>query len=187
MNRNLPPYMVYVDKDYLFDDPSKEERYHYGHLISVRALQNQAPQFSVLLSTGALYTGLPANALFFTDKEKYKKRTLEEVLMWDNISSVIDVIAFDTLVYMPCTVKLTNDEIIKGIYMFTIDYVGLGDLSRSSEHWKQTHVIKGDDGRMYIYPQYRIKFLDRGICSDGLNVKGLPRYKHNDTIYTVGS
>lgn len=183
MNKNLPPIQVFVDNKFLLETPTEE--FSYAHLISIRAMQNQCLQFTVLLESGALYTGLPPHAIFF--EEKFTERTLQEVIMWDNISNNIDVVTFDTLLYMPCEVLLINNQITSGSYLFTIDYVGKDDLSRSAEHWKQLHVIRGNDGRMYIYPQYRIKFLDRGLCLKGTRTLGLPKYKHNTNNYIVGS
>ena len=183
MNKNLPPFQVFVDSCYLYENYYDKED-EYGHLISVRSLQNQALQFSVLLESGALYTGLPLNALKFVEGTNI--RPLEDVLMWDNISSDIDVITLDTLLYMPCSVKLLNGEIISGEYLFSIDYVGKYDLSRSPEHWKQTHFIKGSDGLCYLYPQYSIKFLDRALCLEGTKSEGLPNYRHNLKTYSVG-
>lgn len=180
MNANLPPIEVCVNNKFLFTN-ELAKGYSWGHLISVRALQNQAPQISVLLYSGALYTGLPIHAIGF--KEERLNRPLEDVIMWDNISSTIQVITLDTLRYMPCTVK-TEKEIISGEYLFTLDYVGNNDLSRSAEHWKQTHVIMADDGDMLIYPQYRIRFKDPALCFR--HNEPYPKYKHNDINWKVG-
>lgn len=180
MNANLPPIQVYIRNKFLFWD--KTEGHTYAHLISVRSLQNQAPQFTVLTSDGALYTGLPSHAICFT--EEANDITLQDSCMWDNISSEIQVLTFDTLRYMKCSVK-TSDNIIQGIYLFTIDYVGENDLSRSSEHWKQVHVIKGVDDNLYIYPQYRVKFLDDGLCFT--KDEDFSDYKYNRVTWIVGS
>lgn len=182
MNCNLPPIEVCVSNKFLFRDKKLQKGMSYGHLISVRALQNQALQFSVLLYSGALYTGLPLHALGFSEKRPH--RPLDSVLMWDNISSKIDVLTLDTLRYMPCIVKLTDDTLVKGEYLFTIDYVGENDLSRSPEHWKQTHVIMADDGDMLIYPQYRIRFQDPALCSE--KDKKFPEYTYNDITWKTG-
>jgi len=60
-NANLPPIRVSVPHIFLGLPGGSSES---GHLISVRAMLNQAFQFSVLLDSGALYTGLPAHALY---------------------------------------------------------------------------------------------------------------------------
>lgn len=177
-NKSLPPIAVYVRDEFLFNDDSRTT-VTFGHLIGVRSLQNQALQFSVLLGNGALYTGLPAHAISFT--ENAVKRNLNVCQPWDNISSTIDIVCYDTLRYMPCSIKLFNcDEMQTAQYLFTIDYCGENDLSRNPEHWKQAHILKGDDGNLYAYPQYRIRFLDKALC----NYSEFYSYGYNDKIWT---
>lgn len=184
MNKSLPPMGLYIRNEFLFNQEKGHGEYTYGHLIGVRALQNQALQFNFLLGNGALFTGIPAHALCF--QKNVDGRSLPDCQMWDNISSSIDVICFDTLRYMPCTVKLEDsNEIVSGVYLFTIDYVGDNDFSRCPIHWKQLHVIRLDEGNLVCYPQYRIRFKDAAICTD--DTKQFPDYKFNDTIWTVGS
>jgi len=179
-NVNLPPIEVCVDNSFILEDI--KEGVTWGHLIGARSLQNQAIQFSVLLRTGVLYTGLPLHAL--GSKEDRPRRKLSEVLMWDNISSSIQVITFDTIRYTPCSVLTTEKKLIEGEYLFTIDYVGKNDLSRSAEHWKQTHLIKANDGDLLLYPQYRIRFFDPALCWN--SDQEMLNYKYNDINWSVG-
>lgn len=176
MNCNLPPIEVLVRNNFIKDYP-EDYGYTGGFLVSVRALSNQSLQFSILLKTGALYTGLPAHAICFTKNDK--ELSLSDSQMWDNISANIQVFTLDLLRYMDCTVKVESGIIIEGSYLFTIDYLGDNDLSRHPEHWKQLHALKTEHG-LILYPQYRIQFKDKALCPDSDNV---PRYKHNDTIW----
>jgi hypothetical protein len=177
MNKNLPPLTIFVRNEYIFNT---KKGFTEGRLVSARSLSNQAIQFSVLLSNGVFYTGLPPSALCF--KKEAPPIELEECLMWDNISSEIDIITLDLLRYMPCTVKTMSNKIIPGMYRFTIDYIGNNDLSRDPEHWKMTHVIESDDGNFLIYPQYRILFLDPAICE---SPEDLSDIKYNTNIWMV--
>jgi hypothetical protein len=182
MNKSIPPIEVYVRNSFLFKED--DGGVTVGYLIGIRALQNQALQFQVLLSTGALFTGLPANAICFDPEAPL--RSLHECQHWDNISSEIDVLTYDTLLYMPCTVKLEpSGEIVKGEYLFTLDYVGSSDLSRNPTHWKMFHAIKSDEGNLHLYAQYRIRFMDTALCYEHKN--DLPGYTYNETIWKVGS
>lgn len=184
MNENLPPLGVYVRNKFTHqkEDPNYGKK-TWGRLVGVRSLQNQAMQFQVLLETGALFTGLPAHAICF--EENSPDRNLIDCQMWDSISSEIDVIQYKTLLYMPCTLKLHSNEIIKGEYLFTIDHVGEMDLSRDPTEWKMFHAIKSEEGNLHLYPQYRIQFLDNALCSKVKN--GLPKYQFNETIWRLGS
>lgn len=101
--------------------------------------------------------------------------SLTDSLMWDAASNDIEVIIYDLLRYMTCTVKLRSGNIVKAMYMFTLDCVGDTGLSRDGENWKASHVLQAEDGSMIIAPQYRIVFTDRGLCDENFP---LPN-KHN--------
>jgi hypothetical protein len=181
MNKQLPPIEVYVRNSFILKEDDGDVS--LGYLIGARALQNQALQFQVLLSNGALFTGLPAHAICF--EKTAQQRTLQECQHWDNISSDIDVIVYDTLLYMPCTVKIEpNGEILKGEYLFTIDYVGSNDLSRNPTHWKMFHAIRSEEGNLHLYAQYRIKFTDTALCYR--HKEDFPEYIYNENIWKVG-
>lgn len=184
MNISLPPIGVYVRNSFTHneDDPEYANK-TWGRLIGARSLQNQAIQFQVLLETGALFTGLPAHAICF--EKEAPDRELIDCQMWDSISSDIEMVQFDTLLYMPCTLMLHSGEIIKGEYLFTIDHVGTKDLSRDPTEWKMFHVIKSEEGNLHLYPQYRIQFLDDALCSKA--EEGLPKYQFNEKIWRLGS
>lgn len=178
MNKNVPPLTVYIRNEFILK--VNQVGFTEARLVGVRSLSNQLIQFTVLLLNGALYTGLPPHAICF--KKDTPKIELEESIMWDNISSEIDVVTFDLLRYMPCNVKTVSGKMMKGIYRFSIDYIGNNDLSRDPEHWKMTHVIESDSGELLIYPQYRIMFLDPALCSEPDTFSDII---HNDQIWMV--
>ena len=180
MNKSTPPLQLLVRNEYMFDHVEGHGEFTKGILVSVRALKNQALQFSVLLETGALYTGLPASAL--TTSENDDGLSVSDSQMWDNISGHIDVFVIEQLKYMACTVKI-NDAVLEGQYLFTIDYVGYNDLSAHPEHWKQLHVIELFGGSIVCYPQYRIRFKDKALCDK--SGEPLPQYRANTTTWTV--
>ena len=172
MNCNLEPLQVKVLGSYLGIDKG----YENGTLVSVRALMNQALQFSVLLESGALYTGIPVNKLCSPDADCCL--ALGEAQMYDNIGNEIQAVTFNLLRYMTCTVKTDKGNIVNGKYLFTIDFIGDG-LARHPTQWKQFHCISTSIGWM-IYPQYRIKFTDEAICP---NYKDPSHYKFNEVLH----
>lgn len=186
MNKSLPPVKVFVRGQFLYNFESGFGEYAPGYLVSVRSIMNQALQFSVLLDNGALFTGLPANAICF-DKEA-PALTLSACQMWNNISNEIDVFTIDLLRNMDCSVKvndLEGDEsgIVHGYYLFSIDYVGKDTLATTPDQWKQFQVIQTYCGNLVVYPSYRIKFLDKALC-DKSN-EDFPKYKVNSTTWLV--
>lgn len=181
MNKSCPPLEIYVHDKFLFNQKSKINSFTKGTLISVRALQNQALQFSVLLETGALFTGLPAQSIVFNSVKQLL--SLDECQMWNCISSDIDIFTSEMLQYMKCRVFIDNTRQHTGIYLFSIDFVGKNDLSRHPVHWKQFHAIKTNSGHFIVYPQYRIRFLDDALCLK--SEEPLPKYKANEQHWLV--
>jgi len=181
VNKSLPPVKLLVRDQFLYNQNKGYGEYTKGVLVSVRSLRGQALQFSVLLETGALFTGLPAHALCF-DKEA-PALTIQACQMWDNISSEIDVFTIDLLRNMSCTVKLNDfQDVIGATYLFSIDYVGLDTLAATPDEWKCFHALRTEYGNLVFYPQYRIKFLDKSLTD--INSQ-LPSYAVNDKLWTV--
>ena len=182
-NKNLSPIPVYVWDYFLYDCDSSKVGKTFGHLVCVRARSNQALQFTVLLDNGALFTGLPAHAITFTEDTLNSRLELSHAQMWDCISDDIDVFCMESLRYADCEVRPNNIDSKIGTYLFTIDFVGEG-YSRHPTHWKQLHAIQTTDGYLMLYPQYRIRFLDAALFE---NKKELPRYTANSRHWIVGS
>lgn len=182
-NANLPPVRVYVWDYFLFDCDSNKVGKTGGHLVSVRARQNQALQFSVILDTGALFTGLPAHAITFREDLINGKLELPDAQMWDCISDDVEVFCMESLRYAECEVRPSMINAKLGTYLFTIDFVGEG-YSRHPTHWKMLHAVQTLDGYFMLYPQYRITFLDKALYENSGNV---PVYKANSKHWIVGS
>lgn len=180
MNKSTPPIEVLVRNEFLYNLTRGHGEYTKGTIVSVRALKNQALQFSVLLETGALFTGLPMWALCVGPSDPLEPISAQ---MWDNISNNIDVFVIEQLKYMPCYVLLDPSPRVskKGFYLFSIDFVGENDLSAHPEHWKQLHVLQTEEGQLVCYPQYRIQFLDKALCAKAHEAP-MPHYEAN--IYT---
>jgi len=140
-NANLPPIEVYIWDRFLYDNDSNYDGKTSGHIMAVRARQNQALQFTVLLENGALFTGLPANAITFKSDYLNPILNLQDSQMWDCISDDVEVFCIESLRYAECKVQ-GNQIVASGKYLFTIDFVGEG-YSRHPTHWKQLHAVQG--------------------------------------------
>ena len=181
-NANLPPIPVYVWDYFLYDCDGSKEGKTGAHLVCVRSRSNQALQFTVLLDTGALFTGLPAHAITFREDTINGKIQLSDAQMWDCLSDDIDVFCMESLRYAECVVRPDKIPARNGIYLFTIDFVGEG-YSRHPTHWKQLHAVQTLDGYLMLYPQYRVVFLDKAL-NDSTQ---LPKYTANTKHWIVGS
>lgn len=181
-NASLPPIPCFVWTKFLHDCDSQFVGKTPGTLMSVRAQQNQVLQFNVLLNNGALFTGLPAHSITFDSNEFSEILSLQEAQMWDCISNHIDLFTMESLKYADCEVCGIENQRYLGQYLFTVDFVTDG-FSRHPTHWKQLHAINSE-GKLMLYPQYRIKFIDKALLEDQ---EPLPKYKANTTHWIVGS
>lgn len=176
-NQNLPPLQVHVFNSFLIEGGVGTTE---GTLIGIRSLMNQAFQFTVLLSDGALFTGLPINALT-RKKNNTNVLSLSEAQAYDCIGSKVEVTTFDVLRYMKCKLKTFSNNFYDCYYLFTVDFVDENGLARHPTQWKQFHFLENTDGNLMCYPQYRIQFKDGAFCWD--SDKNLQNYKYNETIY----
>ena len=182
-NANTPAVPCYIHNSYLLDaaDPDyfgKTEAY----LLSLRCLYGQAPQFTVVLDTGAIFTGLPTSAICF--KRDTLPMKLSEVQLYDAIGSDIEIFVMETIRYAKCTVRLNDGRILNGKYLFTVDFVGTSILARDPYNWKQMHCIETVEGNFLMYPQYRVKILDTALAARCESAK-LPKYVANENHWMV--
>lgn len=177
-NANLPPLQIHVYNSFILEDNSHETS--EGTLVGVRALTNQALQFTVLLTDGALYTGLPINALT-KNKNSIAILPLSLAQAFDCIGSDIEIITFDLLRYMKCSLKTFTNVMYDCKYLFTIDFKDQNGLARHPVQWKQYHILENSDGNLMCYPQYRIQFKDKSFCIDSDN--NFRNYKYNETVH----
>lgn len=173
--KDCPPIQVKVSNSYLKQNKS------YGHekgtLIAIRVQQNQSFQFTVLLESGALFTGIPISAICGLEADT--ALDIMEAQAYDAIGEDIEVIEHQILRLMNCEVKTYENNLIKGVYLFTIEFRNSG-LARHPEQWKQFHVISSEYGFL-AYPQYRIRFLDGALCPN--HKEKMPKYVANTTLH----
>lgn len=181
-NANTPAIPCYIRNSFLL--PVEHPKYlgvTEAYMLSMRCLYGQAPQFNILLDTGAIFTGLPTHSICF--RKDSLPIELPEAQLYDAVGSDIEVFVMETLQYAKCTVKCTSGQIRQGKYLFTLDFVGNTGLSRDPYNWKQMHCIESSCGNLLIYPQYRVKILDMALaprCEENL-----PPYQANEKHWMV--
>lgn len=179
MNINIPYIEVYVAR-WALTDAKETEGSERGWLYAVKAPLHKALQFHVLLESGASYWGLPISALKTTDEDGWLP--LSDTQLWSNISTSVSAVEFNFLRRMACSVRLRNRKTEKGIYRFTIDYEGQGDLSDTPNEHKCAHIIELDSGHLVAYPNNRVVFNDSSLVKGNAADRG---YKINTTEYLV--
>lgn len=175
--KDCPPIQVKVLQSYLYQNYA--EGYENGTLIALRVQQNQAFQFTVLLESGALFTGIPIDCICGAHRDALLP--LEIAQAYDSIGEDIEIIEHQILRLMNCSVKLNNNKFLYGQYLFTVEFRTSG-LARHPEQWKQFHIISTEKG-FVVYPQYRIIFKDDALCP--LNKQPLPKYRENKVVHVA--
>ena len=183
---NIPIIQAYVSGAWLSNYTDMERKNEECIFHAVSSLPGRSLGFHGLLRNGAGIGRVPSQAILYDE-------TLRENMfsgsIWDNTS-----------VNITCTVlelfKDTNVEFFsgmdktpgKGLYKFTLDWHGTGTIAEAAGDmgWKNGHVIRGNDGYLYILPNNR-------ICWDSLawtmgqryvNTKVDPNIHQHDYIYT---
>lgn len=187
MNINVPCIEVYVARWAVTDDKEKEGS-EKGWLYGAKAPKHKALQFHVLLESGASYWGLPISALKITKEDGWL--SLSDAQLWSNISTSITSCEFEFIRRMACSVRLRNGKTEKGIYRFTIDYNGRGDLSDTPNEHKCAHIVELDSGHLIAYPNNRIIFNDSSLVKGDATSRGYKinttEYRINETNWSVG-
>ena len=161
---SIPPTKVWVRRSFLIQKESLETE--EGWWCAMRAMPHKALECTVLLGSGALYSGLPLHALLAS--EDGKPLTLEQSQFWANLCASIGVSEVSLLRRMGALVKLRWDEgyIRPATYRFTVDYDSLGSLADTPSEHKFAHVMKLDSGAFVALPNNRILWRDPALCSE---------------------
>ena len=174
---NLPQLKVYVRKDYLTQKSEDSSEFVEAYLVSVKSLMARPLLFTVYTEHGAVYSGLPINALS-TSNAINQEFTLEQAQPFSCISPTISVIKYDFTKDMDVLVRI-NGELVLGQYLFTVEY-GEGGLGEDPEQFKTHNVISLYDGCLVAFPNNMLLFQDGFFA--GKNDE-FPKYMRNSRYY----
>lgn len=160
MTINLNVEKVKVAKKYLTD--SKEEGFVDAYLIAARCLASRAILFTVHLENGAVYSGLPIEAIYgkwsVDTKDSLETTALQpwSCLEGAQYISYTHLAHYDVL----CTTLQRS-----GRYIGTIDYNGAG-LAQDPEQYKSHNLILPDLGQLMAMPNNYCLFKDEYFTND---------------------
>lgn len=180
---NTPSIKVKVPNKYL---GMKDEGSTSGYLSTVKSVDGNALLFSVYLSSGALFSNLPIEALWC---DKYSEINFEselknpELQPYSCLDGDIDVIEISLLKHCNVLCKINGEE-LNGTYLFTVDYNG-NDLADSPEQRKSHNIIVLRSGQLCALPNNHCLFLNDSL-SDNEGAEW-PRYRRIDKYYLAGS
>jgi hypothetical protein len=175
---NVPALRVFVFKKFLTNGEVSEGQ-EEGWLVAVRPIRHEALQWTVLLESGALFSGLPLNAL--THKPAEAPIPLSEAQFWDCLTDRVECSTIDFLRHMSLGVKTKAIGALMGSYAFTLDFMGIGTLADSPDEWKAAHIVLLDNGAIAAYPNNRILFSDAALTPGGSTA----HYRVNTTKHLI--
>ena len=149
---NLPPYFVYVRKEFLYDHQKGHGELTPGTWISVRSVQGKALYFETLLPEyGALFDKLPLSAFVWKeDANPDEFLPLDTLQLWDCFDYNLTVIEKPLL--NRCEFFGKDRKMHAGQYCFTIDMCHAEsstlntNYSEDDPEHKTFNVIRLDNG-----------------------------------------
>lgn len=156
-----PTIHVMVNNKFLTN--STETGATEGYLVAVKCVENRPLLFTVHLKNGALYSGLPINALYHIEKTAAAKLgkliELEHAQPWSCLAGPVNCVELPYLKNYDVEIR-SPDLVGTGMYLFTIDYHG-GNLAADPTQYKLHNIISLDGGPLVAMPNNYCRFPDR--------------------------
>lgn len=182
---NLPTIKVQVNRNYL-----NKELYGWesAYLVAAHCRNGRPILFTVHLESGALYSGLPIEAVMCDRYEGNESFSYDPTLMitetlqpFSCLEGPVQAITYEHLKGCAGQFKI-GDTTMPGHYLFTIDYAGSG-LAEDPEQYKTHNIIQLDNYHLAALPNNHCLFQDNFFT---VNDKGWPRYARNTKYWTAG-
>lgn len=185
MTINLPKLKVQVKSSFVTSN-KKEWWLIEGYLVAARCNYGEPILFTIHLQNGALFSGLPIEALSIDScpVQLIDELTTAELQPWSCLESPVQVIQYDYFKNAEVTINSPKIQEV-GEYLFSIDYHGEG-LARDPEQHKTHNIIRiNSSGRLCAMPNNYLIFKDEFFYDDKLsNQRRL--LKRNTVRYKAG-
>ncbi len=172
LNADVPYFRAYIKNEFLYNFEQGHGEFTEGYVFGVCAMEGRCLSFHVLLETGAQWARLPVHAIVF--QKEAPSLELKYIQPWDCPSYHVAVTAYSYLRNMPTKVLLGNGQMVRGNYLFTVDYAEMA-FAENDEH-KCSHLIKTENGLLIAQPNNRCLWGDAILT----NIETYPSYKSCD-------
>jgi hypothetical protein len=161
---NIPALKVYVRDSYTSGDKT-EKGLTEAYLIAVTTLASRPMLFTVHLSSGALFSRLPINAIIcnrfnpdldLSTVEEYSLEDSQAYACLDASPQYLELNYFKDYEVL-CRIGEEREEV--GHYLFTIDYKGSG-LVDDPEQFKTHNLVALQTGQLVALPNNHVLFYD---------------------------
>jgi len=176
---NLPALKVLVSKFYLNGTMGHEP----GYLVAAHCRNNRPILFTVHLESGALFSGLPIEALYSSRFSEASPKAVYDTMQLQPFSCLagpVQCITYDHMKGCGGMFKIDGKD-MAGHYLFTIDYAGDG-LAEDPEQYKTHNIIELVNGHLAALPNNHCLFLDKFFTED----RGWPKYYRNSSYWSAG-
>ena len=142
--------------------------------------------FTVHLESGALFSGLPIDALMC---DRYGEADLTSKIIGTELAQPYSCLEGDIQCVQYWYLKdykvicKVGNQVLNGRYLFTIDYSGDG-LADDPEQYKSHNIIVLSNGNMVALPNNMCLFEDGHFTGE---LKEFPKYKRNLNYYMPGT
>lgn len=177
----LPEILVYVKSEFL--GFKSKNPFKKAYLLAVDTRTSMALKFTVYLDSGAVWSGLPIEALYcdkfgsINTKIHYENQILQPFSCLSNESKVIEYGLIKNA-------EIKSRTLGKGHYMFTINYIGLG-LSEDPEQYKTHNIVCLENGQLAALPNNDFTVVDNWFVDDNAKEE-LKFYRRNKKHYFPG-
>jgi hypothetical protein len=175
---DIPPFECFVKKEFLRAQEDGFGEYEAANIVGIVIRKDMAICVTAHLESGALWYELPLHAI--TTKKGSENHPIGFHQMWDCLSDQFTVHRYNHLRHLDVDV-LVNDgsrKLMRGAYMFTIDFINSFYADHPSEH-KTMNVIELETGDIVAYPNNRCLFIDKTFTK----ITGRPNYNQTNQHY----
>lgn len=173
---NAPTIKLFVAPQYITKTPGPLMP---CYLMGLDARENQHLRFTVYLNSGAIWSGLPIEALRSDRMDISQTKIYEN---WDLqpftcLDGTVSAVTYKLLLNASMETHLGQ-----GRYLFTVNYQGT-ELSDDPEQYKTHNIIALDNGQLCALPNNMIRVNDTWFRDDNADVKN---YKRTSIRYMAG-
>jgi hypothetical protein len=183
LNSSIPTVIGYLDTSFLYNEKPNsfpENDFLPVEIFSVCSIPRRCLMFSVMTEMGSQHARVPIHYLRSEINSNNKIYSLDWLQLWDSFSPYFSVNRLDYIKNSSCRVLLKDKTLVKGKYLFTIDWCNGPDYefgySEIAGGHKCAHVLELENGQYAAQPNNRIIWSDGGAWI-GTELKGHEKWK----------
>lgn len=175
LNVNIPYFWAFLDEGFLYDrDPDHAAPRIPIEVFMYTSIPNRCGLWTAMTEWGTQHARIPTQYLY-REPEGGLDVPLDYLQLWDSFSYYCSALTVDYLKNRAVEVLLKDRRVVRGTYMFTLDW-GQGGYAEMAAGHKTGHVLDCE-GRILVQPNNRvIRWSDGGAFTTG-RLQGRPDWK----------